>query len=246
MLQYCLIIAMEKAFKQLQRDHYREEADKFDALKRRENRNHLNKIAAIARHLDIQKGDRVLEVGVGTGIHAQHLLKQSYGTCSYTGVDLSTDMLDVARKRLHMYPDIQLLEMDGEHLSFPDNTFDSVFISGTLHHLEDFAQGVAELIRVLKPGGRFCIMEPHYFFPTNMFWAHTKAEEVGAKYITRKNLHAWLKDLPVTYTLDNFAYTPPFPKALLPVFAVLDRMIARIPLLNRFSIMLFVRGTKHT
>src|SRR6185503_20929889 len=85
---------------------------------------HPGRVQAIQR-MGIRSGDRVLEVGVGSGINASLYPRD----CSVTGIDFSDVMLEkahdrIARKGLR---NIQLLEMDAADMKFVDNTFDVVY-----------------------------------------------------------------------------------------------------------------------
>jgi len=231
-------------FKKLQIEAYKGLAKDFDVKQKRENRNHLNKIKAISKFLDIKKGDKVLELGVGTGIHAKYLIGNNKNFYFY-GVDLSPDMIKESRKKLKKLKNIKLLVMDGENLTFKDNYFDKVFISGSLHHYDNPKKGINEILRVLKKEGKFCIMEPNYYFPTNFYAANTISEEKNMALMKKNNFKRWFKELEFKYyQLTNFAYTPPFPKFLIPIYDKLDKVIEKIPILNKFSIMVFVKGVK--
>ena len=95
---------------------------------------------------------RLLEVGVGTGLALRH-----YGPhLKVTGIDLSTDMLKLARKRMKKssHGNIEaLLEMDATSLAFQDNHFDVVVASYVLTVVPNPAKVIHELARVTKPGG---------------------------------------------------------------------------------------------
>src|ERR1700704_2114734 len=85
---------------------------------------HPGRVNAI-RRMGIKPGDRVLEVGVGTGINAA-----LYPTdCSVTGIDLSSSMLEKARERVarKSVRNVRLLQMDAAHLKFADDTFGIVY-----------------------------------------------------------------------------------------------------------------------
>lgn len=106
--------------------------------------------------LDIKSGQKVLEVGVGTGL----TLPLYPHSCSVVGVDLSKNMLKEAelliqKKKLR---NCTVREMDATHLEFPDNTFDRVlgnlFISATSFPRES----LLEMKRVCKPGGVIVLM----------------------------------------------------------------------------------------
>lgn len=234
----------EKKFKKIQQDFYSKEATFFDVKQRRENRNHFNKIKAISDFLGIVAGDKVLEVGTGTGIHATYLLKRNVGNFLLSCSDLSISMLLEARKKIGESANVQYIVLEGERLPFADESFDKVFLSGALHHFFSPSQGISEILRVLKKNGRFCIMEPNYLFPTNFWGAWFRMEERGIKNMTRGKFSAWLAENNVSYEIDNFAYTPPFPRWMHPCWDVLDWMLGRIPYVKRVSVMLFVQGVK--
>lgn len=111
--------------------------------------------ALIRQHA--RSGD-VLEYGCGLGTWARSLAKQAR---SVVGIDLS----DVAMQRANEaarrdgISNVHFRAMNAENMSFPDNSFDLVFGSGILHHL-DLGKAIAEIHRVLKPGGVAIFQEP--------------------------------------------------------------------------------------
>ena len=116
---------------------------------------HPGRLAAISR-LGIKPGDRVLEVGVGTGINAA-LYPQH---CTVTGIDLSGSMLEKASERLARKgrDNIRLLEMNAEQLTFPDDSFDIVYAPYVISVVPDPVKVVKEMRRVCKPGGKFIVL----------------------------------------------------------------------------------------
>lgn len=97
----------------------------------------------------------VLEVGSGTGNFTKKLVERG---CMVTGIDVSSEMLDVAREKLgDAYPDVELHQMDVTDLKFPDNTFDAVFSIVTFEFVKDIEQALDELFRVVKEGGQIVI-----------------------------------------------------------------------------------------
>ena len=104
----------------------------------------------------IAPNDRILEVGVGTGINAS--LYPSH--CHVTGIDLSTSMLDKARERVARQGlrNIRLLEMDAGSLTFADNSFDIVYAPYLVSVVPDPVHVVKEMRRVCRPGGRIIIL----------------------------------------------------------------------------------------
>lgn len=106
--------------------------------------------------LGIRAEDRVLEVGVGTGINAALYPRDTY----LTGVDFSEKMLAKARERVARkgLRNVRLLHMDAHHLTFPDNSFDIVYAPYLISVVPDPIQVVREMRRVCKPGGKFVIL----------------------------------------------------------------------------------------
>ena len=115
------------------------------------------------------RGLRVLEIGVGMGADYLEWLKAG---AQATGVDLSSESLERARRRCELagfQPDLQ--PADAEHLPFPANTFDVVYSYGVMHHSPNTAQCLREAWRVLKPGGEARIMVYHHASLTGaMLW----------------------------------------------------------------------------
>lgn len=116
---------------------------------------HLGRLHAIER-IGIQKGDRVLEVGVGTGINAALYPND----CHITGVDLSSSMLEKARERVARkgLQNIKLLEMDAAKLKFPDESFDVVYAPYVMSVVPDPIRVVHEMRRVCTRGGKIVLL----------------------------------------------------------------------------------------
>lgn len=98
---------------------------------------------------------QVLEVGVGTGKN----LPFYNSDCQVTGIDFSPRMLEKAKQRASSLPNVTLLEMDIENLSFPDNSFDTIVATCVFCSVPNPAKGLAELRRVCKPTGQLLFLE---------------------------------------------------------------------------------------
>jgi phosphatidylethanolamine/phosphatidyl-N-methylethanolamine N-methyltransferase len=116
---------------------------------------HPGRVDAIER-MGIKPGDRVLEVGVGTGINAALYPRD----CNVTGIDFSEPMLEKARKRIARkgVRNVRLLEMDGASLKFADDTFDIVYAPYVISVVPDPVAVTREMYRVCRPGGRIVIL----------------------------------------------------------------------------------------
>lgn len=213
----------------------------------RDNRNHETKVRAIAQALRIEDGTRVLEVGVGTGLHARWMLGNT--GAAHTGIDLSEPMLALARDRLNADPATagrsHLARADALRLPFADGEFDAAYCSGTLHHVADPAAALREITRIVRPGGRVAALEPNPFFPS-VAAAAAIPEERGAFKIRANRLLRWGAEAGLTdIALRRLLYTPPRPKGWAKAFDKLDQGIGRIPGLKRLSITLLLSGSRN-
>lgn len=102
---------------------------------------------------------RVLEIGVGTGIHAE-LLARHAG--NYVGVDLTEYATRTAARRLEVF-EVKgtIVRMDAEQLDFDDASFDFVWSWGVIHHSSNTRRILEQVHRVLRPGGKFVAMVYH-------------------------------------------------------------------------------------
>jgi ubiquinone/menaquinone biosynthesis C-methylase UbiE len=101
----------------------------------------------------------VLEIGVGSGSHAQLLSSHAK---SFNGIDLTDYAVESTRRRLACFGiEATIQQMDAENLKFDDNSFDFVWSWGVIHHSADTRKILSEIHRVLRPGGRCVTMVYH-------------------------------------------------------------------------------------
>ena len=106
----------------------------------------------IVSHYALQPGERVLELGCGTGSMWQGVTLPE--GCHVTLTDFSAGMLETARQNTaHLGADY--LQADAQAIPFPDGAFDVVIANMMLYHVPDIDRALREIRRVLKPGGRF-------------------------------------------------------------------------------------------
>jgi ubiquinone/menaquinone biosynthesis C-methylase UbiE len=106
-------------------------------------------------------GGSVLEIGPGPGYVGLEWLKKSQDGV-LTALEISPAMILLAEKNAQEYglsERVKYQEGNALHMPFADASFDAVFSNGSLHEWEDPAQVFAEIARVLKPGGRFCVAD---------------------------------------------------------------------------------------
>ncbi len=124
-------------------------------------------------YFPVQPGQRVLDLGCGEGRHVIAL--SAVDGVDAVGLDLSLDDLSTARERLAEFRDMleetppredsdhalfAVLAGDALRLPFDDATFDAIVCSEVLEHIPDYRSAIAEIHRVLKPGGHFCASVP--------------------------------------------------------------------------------------
>jgi phosphatidylethanolamine/phosphatidyl-N-methylethanolamine N-methyltransferase len=126
------------------------------------------RIARAIGHMNIQPGEQVLDLGIGTGCSLDY-----YPTDrgQITGIDLSGGMLRKAREKIRdtSRPNATVFQADALHLPFGPDTFDHIFISHVISVVSDPYRLVQEAQRVAKPGARIVIV--NHFQSTNRFIA---------------------------------------------------------------------------
>ncbi len=102
----------------------------------------------------------ILDVATGTGDFAVETLKLNPD--KVIGIDISEGMLEVGRKKMKargLDDRIELISGDSENLPFEENKFDAVVVAFGVRNFENLEKGLAEMHRVLKPGGRMVVLE---------------------------------------------------------------------------------------
>lgn len=115
---------------------------------------------ALVAAIDPHAAQRVIDVATGTGLVAAELARRG---CQVTGLDQSEEMLTGARARLAANPSLRELVSftrgEAEALPFPDASFDALTFTYLLRYVDDPSATLAELARVVKPGGRIGMVE---------------------------------------------------------------------------------------
>ena len=112
------------------------------------------------RRLDLKPGDHVLEVSVGTGTNLSLIARRIGDAGRIVGLDISRGMLGVCvRKMKEKGTAGELVEGEAAHLPFADGAFDAVFHHGGLAEFGDRGGAIAEMFRVVKPGGRVVVCD---------------------------------------------------------------------------------------
>ena len=112
--------------------------------------------AATTRAVAPKKGERILDLGAGTGSSSASLARSG---AEVVAADFSPGMLAEGRRRHGHMPNLSFVEADATKLPFEDDSFDAVTMSYSLRNVQDPKKAIAELYRVTKPGGRVVINE---------------------------------------------------------------------------------------
>jgi arsenite methyltransferase len=138
---------------------------------------------AIREALALQAGEHVLDVGSGPGLLAAEMVAEVGANGSVTGVDPSEDMLAIARAPLtDADPRLTFVSGGATVLPFEDDSFDAATSTQVYEYVADMPAALAEVRRVLRPGGRLLILDTDW---DSIVWRSSDDERM------RRVLHAW-------------------------------------------------------
>ena len=103
---------------------------------------------------------QILDIATGTGDLA--LMMSSLNPDKITGLDISKGMLEVGKEKVanaNLTDTIDMVVGDSENIPFKDNSFDAITVSFGVRNFENLDKGLTEILRVLKPGGKFVVLE---------------------------------------------------------------------------------------
>jgi arsenite methyltransferase len=156
----------------------------LEAMYRR--RDVIRRRRLVMNALSAQPGEDVADVGCGPGFYLTELAEQVGPHGSVTGIDSASAMLAVAAKRAERHENVTFHRADATSLPVPDHAFDALLSVQVLEYVPDVDGAIAEIHRVLRPGGRAVIWD--------VDWA-TVSWESGDDERMRTMLDAWDKHL---------------------------------------------------
>jgi arsenite methyltransferase len=142
----------------------------------------LRRRGLVYEALDASSGERVIDVGCGPGFYSRELLDQVGRSGTVVGVDQSRQMLAVAERRCQDYANAAFEEGDATALPVESESFDRALCVQVLEYVPDVAAALAELHRVLRPGGRAVIWDVDW---ATVSWHSRNPERM------RRILDAW-------------------------------------------------------
>jgi SAM-dependent methyltransferase len=149
-----------------------------------------------------------LEIGCGEGNNLVRLARRA--RCY--GVDLFPSKLTFATRQL---PEVRFAAADAHHIPFADSAFRSVFARDLLHHVADPSAVLAEMARVLSPGGALCLLEPNGLNPLVRLQTYLVPAEAGARASSVRRLAQLLHGLPFEDTAIETRLPLPLRRAVL-------------------------------
>jgi SAM-dependent methyltransferase len=197
-------------------------------------------IAAFVRLSGLPRGSRVADLGCGSGIFTELLRREGYTS--------------VGRSK---YPGLELIEGDAENLPFGSENLDGVLLSGLVHHFPDPRRLIAEVRRMLKPGGRFVGFDPNRMNP--FMWLYRDRASpfynpVGVTE-TERPILAWrvakmFRDQSFRVRTDYLAglayryVAAQRMRALLPIYNFIDNAVFNIAIMRPFRPFVLISGEK--
>ncbi|CAN5626502.1 hypothetical protein BH11BAC1_BH11BAC1_18050 [soil metagenome] len=194
----------------------------------------------------VQQGEKVLEIGCGTGLFTRKFYAAT--KADITAIDISEELLNEARTLL---PEANFQSEDAMNMKFGDNTFDVVYGSSVLHHLE-FEPSLNEIYRVLKPGGRMVFAEPNMINPQILvqknipFIKKWMGDSPDEKAIVRWKFEKLMRHKGFK-KVNIFPYDflhPAVPYALINSVSRVGKIIEKIPLLKEIAGSVIIYGEK--
>ena len=130
----------------------------------------------------------VLDVATGSGNFAGYLRTEYERIGTITGIDISPNGLERSREVLKKIDDMLAVCMDSSEMAFPCGSFDMVCISNSLHHMARLDDTLAEMMRVLRPGGHFLAREMYCDNQTEAQMTHVLMHEWWASIDTLRGV----------------------------------------------------------
>lgn len=203
--------------------------------------------AFFVEHGGLRPGVRALEIGCGTGVF---LALTAPSGASIEGIDLSIELLAQARARFPAGGNVRLSCGNVERLPYPDASFDVVYGSSILHHV-NLGPALAEARRVLKPGGRIVFAEPNLMNPHIAFsflvaprrlFGLSDDEMAFTRFHARRVLEE-LRFTEIAVAPYDFLY-PLVPRPLIEPMLRLGRLLERAPLVREIAGSLLIRARR--
>ena len=199
----------------------------------------------------LKAGARVIDLGCGSGIFTHLLAGRGY---EVSGLDISPKLLELARRK---YPGLRFDEGDVEALPYADASVDGVMLSGIVHHLPDANRCAAEVMRVLKPNGRFVAFDPNRANPFMYLYRDRSSPFYSPVGVTANERPIRAREAAETFRsvgldvhtdyLSGLSYryvASPIARVALPVYNFIDDWMFRPSFMKPHSAFVLTHGVK--
>jgi demethylmenaquinone methyltransferase/2-methoxy-6-polyprenyl-1,4-benzoquinol methylase len=154
----------------------------------------------VVKSVQKENPSTILDIATGTGDLAIAMAKAT--SAKITGFDLSAGMLEVGKKKVaeqKLDKQIEMIQGDAENMPFADNSFDVITVAFGVRNFENLEKGLNEIYRVLKPGGKFIILEfsqPESFPMKQLydFYSRNILPRIGKKISKDQSAYTYLPD----------------------------------------------------
>ena len=116
----------------------------------------------VLKALELKQGERVLDIGSGPGLLACDIAASVGSAGRVCGIDISEDMLTMSRRRCTDQPWTEFQRADATKLPYPNDSFDAAVSTQVYEYVADVPTALAELHRVVRPGGRVVVVDTDY------------------------------------------------------------------------------------
>lgn len=208
-------------------------------------------IDVFVRLSGLKAGARIADLGCGSGVFTNILQQRGYHC---TGVDLSPALIRIAREK---FPGVEFIEGDIERLPFADASFDGVLLAGVVHHFSERSHCVAEIKRILRPGGKFVAFDPNRMNPFVYLYRDRSSPFYSAVGVTENERPVLAGELAATFRAAGFRVGTEYHSGmkyryiasgalrwLLPAYNIVDRLLFFPEFMKRFRAFVFTFGEK--
>ena len=208
-------------------------------------------VGALVRLLGLPQGARIADIGCGSGVFTELLRRAGY---SVTGIDISPKLVAVGRTK---YPGLDLIEGDAEALPFQDASFDGVSLCNIVHHFPNPRKLIAEVHRVLKPGGRFAAIDPNRMNPFMWLYRDRASPFYSPVGVTENERPVVGRQVADLFRAQGFRVQTDYlaglsyryvasrrARVLLPVYNAIDHAVFRLPFMKGMRPFVLTAGEK--
>ncbi|WBK00988.1 class I SAM-dependent methyltransferase [Methylocystis parvus] len=209
---------------------------------------------------------RWLDYGCADGSYTSALVER--GASRADGVDVVAERIEEARNRFQDSGSLTFQHVPVDHLPFEDDMFDGALVNEVLEHVRDEMTSLAEILRVLRPGGRLIVMSPNRWFPFEGHGGHIGEiqlpwpvpflpwlpSSVGQRFMHARNY--WpgeLRDLveAAGFIIEQADFVWPvlevhawLPAGAIKRYQALIPLLERAPFIRRFGVSVFIAARK--